>query len=333
MLNIGLIGLGTVSIVHLRAIKELEQSNLVAICDIDETKRNEEPEKAFYTDLDEMLANENLDVVHICLPHHSHDEAVKKCIDAGVNVMLEKPVSINYKRSYRLALKVAEKPGVKVGVCFQNRLNKTVIDLKQILKEEDSDILAIKGEVPWYRPLEYYSQKPWRGIAEEAGGGSIINQGIHTLDLLRYITDSNWMDCRALIGNLLDYDIDVDDTAVAHFNLENNIRAFYHSTNAYYGNDSVGIQVVTNRGTYNIKDNKLYDINNRQLSEDAMLPGTKIYYGPGHQDCIEQFYEAIIHNTDDYVKLADANITMEMVEAIKQSANGKRITREDIIYG
>lgn len=332
MLNVGLIGLGTVSIVHLRAIDELPQSTLVAVCDIDPSKNGEESE-TFYTDIDEMLSNENLDVVHICLPHHLHDAAARKCIQAGVHVMLEKPVAVNFKDSQNLADLSQEYPDVKVGVCFQNRLNKSVTTLKRILKTEGTKVTAIKGDVPWYRPKVYYEEKPWRGELKKAGAGSIINQSIHTLDLIRFITDSDWVDCRALIGNLLDYDIEVEDTATAHFNLENNIKAYFQATNTYFGNDSVGIHVVTENSSFNIKDNKLFDVNWNVLVEDETLPGSKIYYGPGHKDCIEQFYQAILNDTSDYIHLRDANITMEMVDAIKQSKNGKLITRKDVING
>lgn len=333
MLNVGLIGLGTVSIVHTRAIKELSQSRLVAICDVDESRKEEEPSVAFYTDVDDMLENEDLDVVHICLPHYLHDEAALKCVKAGVHVMLEKPVSVNYDRSRQLYENTKKYKDVKIGVTFQNRLNRTVIELKNILKKEQSKILAIKGEVPWYRPESYYTLKPWRGKIAEAGAGSIINQSIHTLDLLRHITGRDWVDCKALVGNLLDYDIEVEDTVVAHFNMEDNIKAFFQATNAYFGNDSVGVQVVTETDTYNIKDNKLFDQEGHKLAEDDKLPGSKIYYGPGHQDCIEQFYQAILEDTEDYIHLSDANVTMEMVDAIKKSGDGKLVTRKEIVNG
>lgn len=336
MLRVAVIGLGTVSIVHLRGIVASENAELVAVCDIDESKSAIAGDIPFYTDYQEMLDQEHLDVVHVCLPHYLHDTVTLEVAKRGVNVLCEKPVTVNYERSQALADNLAQLDnGAKVAICFQNRLNASVIELKRILQEEDtSGVIAVKGLVAWYRPEEYYTEKPWRGAIETAGSGTIINQSIHTLDLLHYIIDDQWVDVRASVHNILDYDIEVEDSASANFTFEKGAHGLFYATNAYYGNDSVELQVVTNKNRYTIKDNKLFNDDWTCLAEDAKLPDSKIYYGPGHQDCMEQFYTAIIEQTDNYCTVADALPTMQMVDAMKRSSNeNKRIYKEEFLNG
>jgi predicted dehydrogenase len=336
MLKVAVIGLGTVSIVHIRGILASTMADLVAVCDIDPSKANLVPDATFYTDYKALLDNEALDVVHVCLPHYLHDTVTLAAAEKGIHVLCEKPVSVNYERSNALADAIDQlDTGAKVAICFQNRLNASVIELKRILAEEDtSGVVAVKGLVAWYRSPEYYAEKPWRGTTKEAGSGTIINQSIHTLDLLHYVIDDTWIDVRASVHNILDYDIEVEDSASANFTFSNGAHGLFYATNAYYGNDSVEVQVVTNKSRYTIKDNKLFNDDWTCLAEDAKIPDSKIYYGPGHQDCMEEFYKAIRSNTDDYCSVRDALQTMEMIDAMKaSSATQTRIYKEAFLNG
>ncbi|MDK6233536.1 Gfo/Idh/MocA family protein [Aerococcus sanguinicola] len=326
MLKVGVVGLGTVSVVHLRAIENAQAAELTAVCDLDESLKTQAEGARFYTDLDKMLDQEDLDVVHICLPHYLHDEAALKCLKAGVHVFLEKPVTIDAERTRELlAAQESLDNNAKLAICFQNRLNATVQELKRILTEDDtSPVIAVKGIVAWYRPEDYYIMKPWRGREAEAGAGTIINQSIHTLDLMHYVTDTDWLACRGMLGNLMEYDIEVEDSAMANYKLSDGSHGFFAATNAYYGNDSIELQVVTQKTRYTIKDDKLFDDQMNCLAENESLPGTKIYYGPSHQRCIENFYQAIIDGTDNYCQLSDALTTMEMIDAMKASSKTKQ---------
>lgn len=335
MLKIGVIGLGTVSVVHLRAINDSQIAELTAVCDVDETRMTEAPGIPFYTNVEDMLANENLDVVHVLLPHYLHDSVALQCAKAGVNVFLEKPVSVNYARSQELANEIAQLDnGVKVGICFQNRRNKSVLKLKEVLAADGEPVYAVKGLVAWLRPETYYQTKPWRGNWAEAGSGTIINQSIHTLDLMHYVIEKDWESCKAMVGNMTDYDIEVEDTAVANFQFEDNVKGVFFATNAYEGNDSIELQVFTKANRYTIKDNKLFDSEFNCLAEDDRIPNSKIYYGPSHATAIERFYNAIINQTEDYCTIDSALETMQMIDVMKQSSEaGKTITKGAFLNG
>lgn len=332
MLKVAIIGLGDVSFIHRQAIEASDVAALVAVCDIDPTKHALYRDKPFYTQVDDLLAKEVLDVVHICLPHDLHVPIAKQVINQGVAVFLEKPVGLSYKEASSLNDEV-KRLNAMVGVCFQNRYNKTVRLLKEKLaSKEKGKLLAVKGLVAWERPLSYYTRKPWRGLMSRAGGGTIINQAIHTYDLMQYIA-GDIKDVKASLSNLTDYPIEVEDTAVAQINFAQEVHGFSMSTNAYVANSSVELQVILEQGKYTIKDHQLFDTTDKGkvcLVQDKVSIESKSYYGPSHQEAIEAFYRAIIHGENDYITVEDALPSMIMIDLMKQSSEtGKRIDKGD----
>lgn len=327
MLKSAIIGLGTVSSVHYNGIKKSRNGELVAVCDIDESRQFVYEDIPFYSNVEKMLDSVKLDVVHICLPHHLHHAISKLCAERGVHVFQEKPLAISYKEGLETQ-KIAEKSDVKIGICFQNRYNKSIKELKRILEEEDTSwIVALKGLVAWNRPEIYYQSQPWRGDWETAGGGTIINQAIHTLDLMQWF-GGDLRFCKASLSNLTNMDIEVEDTAVANFTYDNGTRGFYMSTNAHALNSSVEFEVVTQKATYMIKENALFRITAEygmeKITEDEVVEGTKFYYGASHATAIQKFYDAVENDTDDYISVASALPSMLMIDAMKKSSEENR---------
>lgn len=339
MLKVGIVGLGTVSSVHLLSINNSRYATLASVCDIDKNKYESKLEQIknisipFYTNYKEMIDNEDLDVVHICLPHYLHAEVSEYAVKKGIHVFCEKPVDVGYKKSKELEeFHKKLQNNTKIGICFQNRYNSTVSKLKEILEEDDNQIFAVKGIVSWYRTEEYYKSSPWRAKVDTAGAGVIINQAIHTLDLCNYLSGRKWERIKASTSSLLGYDIEVEDTAVANIYYEDNVRGLFIATNSYSINDTVEVQVVTNKDKYTIKENRLYNRKHDILAEDEKSLHTKDYYGAGHEKLINKFYKAILDDSDDYVNLSSALKTMEMIDAIKESSDhNKFVERNDII--
>lgn len=334
MLKVAIIGLGAVSSVHYQGIKESQNGQLVAVCDTDESLRHTYEEVPFYTDVEEMLVKEEIDVVHVCLPHYLHYPITKICVEHGVHVLQEKPLSLNYKEGL-LTAELAKTYPSKISVCFQNRYNATFKTLMSALEEDKHGaIKAIKGLVAWHRPDQYYIEKPWRGKWETAGGGTIINQAIHTLDLMQII-GGELVDCKASLSNVTDYEVEVEDTAVANFTFDNDVTGFYMSTNAYAMNSSVELEVIAENVTYTIKNNQLFEMdldgNLTVLAKDEQTVGTKSYYGPSHATLIQNFYDAIENDSDDYVTVEDALPSMLMIDAMKKSSiEARKIMMEEI---
>lgn len=331
MLRAAIIGLGTVSAVHYQAIEKSRNGQLVAVCDHDKELRGKFPGVPFYTDVETMLENETIDVVHVCLPHFLHYPITKLCVEKGVHVLQEKPLSMDFEEGLK-TLEVAEQSDRKVAVCFQNRYNPTFQRLMEIVRSgEYGSMRAVKGLVAWNRTHDYYAEKPWRGTWEMAGGGTIINQAIHTLDLMQLV-GGELVSCKAQMGNLTDYDIEVEDTAVANFTFEDGVHGFYMSTNAYAANSSVELEVILEEATLNIKDEELCLTDQRKgqrqiVCQDLTLEGEKSYYGASHSSLIQHFYDAIEQDTDEYVSVQDALPSMLMIDAMKKSSNMKRTVK------
>ncbi|MGG1675998.1 Gfo/Idh/MocA family protein [Neobacillus sp. NRS-1170] len=328
MLKAALIGLGDISKIHSPAIKANPNVELIAVCDVDEELRNIVPEARFYIDYQDMLESEALDVVHICLPHYLHNPVTKACVEKGVHVFLEKPLGLNTEEALEIVYLEEAHQEVKVCVCFQNRYNESFEMLQKIaLSSEYGKIVGIKGLVAWYRPKSYYDVNSWRGQMEFAGGGVMINQALHTLDLMQLL-GGKIESIRGNLDQLLDYGIEVEDTASARIQFENGATGLFFATNANAENSSVELEVIFEKGKFTIKDNILTRVTENgkkeDLIEDAKLPGSKFYYGASHVKLIHQFYQCIEQGTDNYVHAKDALLSIQMIDAIRKSSDMKK---------
>ena len=161
-LRVGVIGLGDVSMVHLHTIKSSEKAELVAVCDIDETKSSLIKNVNFYTNYIEMIQKEKLDCVHICLPHYLHYPVTKEVANLGVNVLLEKPLCLDTEEAERFK-ELSDSTDTNICICLQNRYNNTVEKLREIVASGVyGNLIGIKGVVAWSRSKDYYTVKPWR---------------------------------------------------------------------------------------------------------------------------------------------------------------------------
>jgi len=324
MLKVAVIGLGDISKIHIPAIQANPNAQLAAVCGLDESLKDTIPGVNFYTDYQVMLEKESLDCVHVCLPHYLHYPVTKACVEKGVHVFQEKPLSLNTQEGLALAKLEEENQDVKICVCFQNRFNESFEMLRDIVGSgQYGKIIGIKGLVTWFRPKEYYNVKPWRGKMEFAGGGVMINQALHTIDLIQLLGGE--IDrIRGSIDQLLDYGVEVEDTAAAHIQFKNGAKGLFFATNANAENSSVELEVLLEKGKFVIKDSVLNRVNEdgtkEELMEDAKMPGTKFYYGASHVKLINRFYSCIASGTESDVPVKDALISIKMIDAIRQSS-------------
>lgn len=328
MLNVAVVGLGSVSPIHLIAVEQAAkrgQVRLAAVCDIDPTTfakvgtyTTQTPDT--YTDYGKLLKHPDLDAVHLCLPHYLHVPYTKQALAAGLHVFLEKPMGLNLAECRDLvAFKNNTAPDRHAAICLQNRLNRTTEVLRE--KLQGTTVTGAKLILAWGRPKAYYEAQPWRGEKDKAGSGVLLNQAIHSIDLLQYLVGPV-KELAALSGQLLDYGIEVEDSVVANFKFTGGQTAFVAATLANCCNSSVEIEIYTKDGTYQIKDYSLYVVNPDGIRElvcrDDLPEGGKIYYGSSHTRLIHKFYNAILGETEDndYIPLAEALPGMAIVEAI-----------------
>ena len=325
MLKIGIVGLGTISGAHLAAIEKNPDAELAAACDIDSSKRSVVgPDIAFYTDLKTMLENEKIDCLHVCLPHYLNTTACIIAAEKNINVFMEKPVGIGRRDIKQLCGKLGS---IKAGVCFQNRYNETTIALKEIIsKETYGKVIGIKGIVTWSRDKKYYSTS-WRGNLEQAGSGVMMNQAIHTIDLMQYFAGPvAWV--KGIMGNLLHEELTVEDTACAHFSFESGASGVFYSTVTHIHNSPVEIEVSFERAVLKIIKDKLMLIDEEEhlLAQNSNDLGGKDYWGNKHSYAIKQFHNLLADKPGSSISVCEAAQSVYIIEAIANSArSGKKI--------
>lgn len=324
MKRAAVIGLGDISMVHIPVLLEHPEIDLVAVCDVVKENRSWVPEEIpFYTDYIEMVKAEKPDCVHICLPHYLHYPVAKELASLGVDIFCEKPLALNTEEAFAFA-KLEEEYNVKICISLQNRRNETVETLKEIIDSKKyGNVVGIKGHVFWYRPKSYYDIKPWRGKLSTAGGGCMINQSVHTLDLMQYLTGDKVKSIKGSVSQILDYGIEVEDTASARLYFENGAVGMFFATVANYENHSVELHVKCENKEFLIRNSILYSVENDglvQIIEDARLPGTKFYYGASHSKLIAEFYEVLEGRSTTYIHPADAVMSIRLIDSIVESS-------------
>lgn len=318
-MKIALIGYGVIGKVHINVINNLNE-NLVGICDIDENKLNGFDENITYTDYKEMLDKTNPDIVHICTPHYLHKEMIIYALERNINVLCEKPICISKEELNEIEIAV-RKSNTQLGVCYQNRYEPVILFAKEYLKNKE--VVSAHGSLLWHRDAQYYSQASWRGVKEYEGGGVLINQAIHTIDLLQYFYGMP-EEITAHIDNVsLKGVIDVEDTAIL-FSKNNDFSLIASNT---------AISDFPRKITLKTVDDEIVIFNNEvcingkkydceKLNE---IPGAKKIYGGGHTSLIKDFYDCVEKNIKFDIDFYEASKSLKIVLAayISQGKNIK----------
>lgn len=319
-LNVAIIGCGNVSKCHFDAIAENENAKLIATCDIIKEKADKYAvlyNAKAYKIYDELLENEKLDVVHICLPHYLHCPVAIKAMEKGINVFTEKPIAITYDDAQKMVAS-ANSNNVKLGVCFQNRYNTASVIIKDIIDSgELGKVLSLKGMVTWDRDEDYYKQDNWHGTLKYEGGGVMINQAIHTLDLINWFSGSSMEDIKAsasqkrLMGK-----VETEDTADALITYKNGVTALFYATLCNKANSPVFIEVCLEKGRVVLYDELTvyYDNGTKKVIDLEKASGKKAYWGLSHKLIIDDFYNSIINNCEFAINGQEALKTMEIID-------------------
>jgi predicted dehydrogenase len=291
------IGCGDVSVVHLEAIKALPDVDLVAVCDTDPAAAAEAAsrhEVPAFPDHRRLLETVRPDVVHISTPHHQHADVAVDCLAAGVDVILEKPLAHSLADAERIIAAADQHPGSRIGVCFQNRYNSTVAAVRSLL--DSGDLGAVTGSaatVLWHRTPAYYQARPWRGRREQSGGGVLINQAIHTLDLVQWLVG----DVTTVAGRAGTYSlnavIDVEDTAQLVLGHEGGARSVFFATVANTVDAPVTLDLTTENATLHLRKDLTVvwaDGRTEVVSERSAASAGRAYWGVSHQLLIADFY-------------------------------------------
>lgn len=337
MKNACIVGYGAIGPIHAKAICELDNINLYAVCDIDEEKLESAFEKypqiKKYTDFNDVLQDENIDVVHICTPHYLHTKMAIDAIDAKKDVVLEKPVAIN-EDELDVLLKKYKEGTQKVCVMFQNRKN---LAYEQMLYLKDNDkslgmLLGAFANMRWMRDKVYYQSGQWRGKWQTEGGGVLINQSVHLLDMLLLCLGKPKSINATMSTKLLKDVIEVEDNFDAILEYENNVNASFYVTNNYSYSEPFYLELNFENAALRYMDNVLYKFTKNPIgceiveSDNKNAPGKSVW-GTGHKNTIYSFYKSLEGEDLKYPTLEDAYLTTMVMHQMYKSAknNGKKI--------
>ena len=332
-----IIGCGNIFPMHAISIKQCKNAELVAVCDIKEDRAKAKAAEfgcSYYTDYKQMLEKEEIDVLHLCLPHFLHAPVAIYCMEHGKNVLTEKPMSITLSDA-KAMIDSANKNGVLLSCIFQNRYNAgTVLVKEQYESGALGKILSAKCFVTWNRSDDYYGTSDWKGTWEGEGGGVIIDQAIHTLDMLRYIIDEDIDYIEATIARRGHAKIKVEDTAEGIIAYKSGLLTNFHAINYYSYDADVEIELACENAIVEMVSDKstikFFDGNtiiaDRNPNENFDYGNVKSYWGVNHTKQIDDYYKSLSDGTQPFIPIESAYKTQEMVCAIYQSGKeNKRI--------
>lgn len=333
-LRAGIIGCGCIFPMHAYPLSNLIDVELAAVCDLEEERAKNAAEKFHckaYTDYHKLIQEEGVDVIHICTPHYLHPVMAIEALNAKINVLTEKPMSIHYQDAVSM-IQAAEQNNKTLGVIFQNRYNNSSQLVKKTIESGDlGAILAAKLSVTWKRTQEYYASSDWKGTWEKEGGGVLINQAIHTFDLLRWFVNSEVSSVDATLSNRFLPAIEVEDSAEGIIQFENGVIATFHAINYYAYDAPPHIEIICEKGIINLHANhaiiKFHDGRELTASPDQETfqygEQVKAYWGIAHHKQIEQFYHAIRTGEPLDILATDALKTQKLICDIYASGKAK----------
>ena len=299
MTSAAVVGIGGISALHLDAIRANADIELVAVCDVD-PRRAETAGRAFgvpyFTHHTELLRAVSPQVVHITTPHDQHVPVALDALATGAHVLTEKPIGQSVKVGLRLAERAAASQQ-KVGVVFQNRYNPTAVAIHEVLTSGVlGPITGARAAVWWFRPAAYYAAAPWRGRWETAGGGVMINQAIHTLDLLLWFLGAPTAVHGAAATLALSGVIEVEDTATIVIDHDSGARSTLFATNAHHSNADVELEVTGSEGCVRLVGGEAWVTDasgTRLIATDTPAGGERSYWGKGHSLLIDDFHASL----------------------------------------
>jgi UDP-N-acetyl-2-amino-2-deoxyglucuronate dehydrogenase len=334
MIHVGLIGAGNISVTHARAVAEIPGAAVAAV--YSRTRANAEALAAehqarAFDALDAFLEHRPLDLVIVGSPSGVHADHAIAAARRGLHVLVEKPIDVTSARADALVAE-ASRAGVTLGVIFQDRFKPDVMQLKSLVDEGrlGTPILAT-ASVKWYRPPSYYAGSDWRGTRALDGGGALMNQGVHTVDLLLWLFGPV---CRVSgkVATQL-HKIGVEDTAVAILEFANGAIGTIEATTAAYPGYARRVELTGSNGTATLEGDALVAVDlrgasdlsrrsaassDRTKAENAASPVVSDV--SAHRAVIEDFVGAIREGRKPCCDGAEGRRSVEVIEAIYRSS-------------
>lgn len=308
-LSYGIIGCGVVGPLHAHAVAELPNARLTATCDVDRQRAVSLAEKyaapVVLTDFRELIARPDIDAVCICTPHFLHAEMAISAARAGKHVLCEKPMAIK-REDLDAMIAAADRAGTQLGVCFQHRFDPVSAQLKALVeKGAFGTLLQGSAQLRCLRDKAYYDSAPWRGTWAQEGGGVLINQAIHSIDLILWLLGevaSVTGTCATLRGREV---LEVEDTASAIINFTSGAQGTLAATSSSHLDWQSRLQVYGEKGSAEVNQGLPHDFASIQIGDrshtlsfdDSDVPTIgKKCYGNSHTRTLASFTDCVLQH-------------------------------------
>lgn len=336
MLKFALLGCGRIAKRHSEILGhgQIDKANLVAVCDIVEEKAKKIGEQfgvPYFTDMNEMLAQTDIDVVSVLTESGYHAKHVNEIAKHGMHIVVEKPMALTLDDADSM-IKACDEEGVKLFVVKQNRFNVPVIKAREALEAGRFGKLVLGTvRVRWCRPQAYYDQDSWRGTWG-LDGGVLTNQASHHVDLLEWmmgeVESVHAMSTTALA------DIEAEDTAIVNLRFRNGALGIIEATTAVRPKDLEGsLSILGETGTveiggFAVNQMKVWNFTEEQEGDAEVMEKYSVnppnVYGFGHQAYYEHVVDSITNNKKHLVDGLQGRKSLELINAIYESIETKK---------
>ena len=338
MLRFALVGCGRIAKRHseLLGYNQIENTSLVAVCDIDEEKAKKIGEQfsvPYYTNMDEMMQKESIDVVSVLTESGFHAKHVINLAKYGKHIVVEKPMALTLDDADEM-IQACDENGCKLFIVKQNRFNVPVVKLKEAMNQKRFGKLVLGTvRVRWCRTQEYYDQDDWRGTWA-MDGGVLTNQASHHIDLLEYMMGD--VESVFAKGTTALVNIEAEDTAIVTLKFKNGALGIIEATTAVRPKDLEGsISILGETGTVEIGGfavNKMlhWNFTHKKEGDNEVMEKYSVnppnVYGFGHQAYYEHVVESILNNKKHLVDGLVGRKSLELISAIYESIEtGKEV--------
>ncbi len=336
-LGFGIIGCGVIAPTHRKAIEACPDARLVAVCDVDEEKgkafATESGNVRFYKDLEKLVADPEVDVVCVCTPSGLHADCVIAAAQAGKHAFCEKPLDIQRERMTRM-IQACRDAGVKLGCVFQSRTSPDAIKARRAIAAGRLGKMVLGDAfLKNYRSQAYYESAGWRGTWALDGGGALMNQGVHGIDLLLWLMNSDvervFARCDHLVRN-----IEVEDTAVAALQFKNGAFGTIIGTTSCNPGEKRRLELHGKYGTICIagtkisrwavteeEDGRAKEIEPpKTVAEEGTVGDNRAVSAEGHTWLIDDMVRAVKEDRAPYITGESARKAVDLILAIYESA-------------
>lgn len=326
-LGIGIVGSGAIARVHAQCIQSHSSAYISGVLSTSEDRARAlatEVNTPYFVNSDAFYNQQGLHAVVICNESGRHGESLEKALDANMHVLCEKPLETSLDKIDKI-LNLVNSKNLKIGVVFQNRFNPEYKKLKKLVLEGFlGKILLVNTQINWYRDPSYYANREWRGSLDLDGGAALINQGIHTLDLLIDLIGAIDQVGGTIATRI--HQIEGEDIAVAHFKFQNGTLGTLSAGTCLYPGYPESITVYGTKGQLHFEGGQIKSCSLSKWNPKSTSEGTSGNNSPSvnnielHQAVFNDFMESIETDREPSVTPAVARKSVELIQAIYKAS-------------